>query len=180
MYEIYSNFFRINKHLKGRPYNVNFDIVTDERFRVSNDCLEKQLKLLKGIGRTITHKQPISITDLRRMYDSGVLGTSNPLSLLRKVWFEITLHFCHKGSESQEKLLKNSFEIYRDITGRAYVARNRTKEMNGQPVHQPPITPYETLKDAKCSIDISIFCDMFSTFLMMTSECMKQVGTCAQ
>ena len=128
----------INKHLKGKPYSVNFDIVTDERFRSSNERLEKQLKLLKGIGRTITHKQPISIADLRRMYDSGVLGTSNPLSLLRKVcvpslfdyywsniklkepifltlsfkvWFEITLHFCHKGSESQEKLLKTSFEV---------------------------------------------------------------------
>ena len=75
----------INKHLKGKPYCVPFDIVTDERFRSSNERLEKQLKLLKGIGRTITHKQPISIADLRRMYDSGVLGTSNPLSLLRKV-----------------------------------------------------------------------------------------------
>jgi hypothetical protein len=75
----------INKHLKGKPYSVPFDIVTDERFRSSNERLEKQLKLLKGIGRTITHKQPISIADLRRMYDSGVLGTSNPLSLLRKV-----------------------------------------------------------------------------------------------
>ena len=75
----------INKHLKGKPYCVPFDIVTDERFRSSNERLEKQLKLLKGIGRTITHKQPISIGDLRRMYDSGVLGTSNPLSLLRKV-----------------------------------------------------------------------------------------------
>ena len=136
----------INKHLKGRPYNVNFDIVTDERFRTSNECLEKQLKLLKGIGRTITHKQPISIADLRRMYDSGVLGTANPLALLRKVWFEITLHFCHKGSESQEKLLKNSFEIYRDITGRAYVARSRTKDINGQTVHQPPITPYDDIR----------------------------------
>lgn len=123
----------INKHLKGKPYCVTFDIVTDERFRSSNERLEKQLKLLKGIGRTITHKQPISIADLRRMYDSGVLGTSNPLSLLRKVWFEITLHFCHKGSESQEKLLKTSFEIYRDASGRAYVARGRPHQgRNGE------------------------------------------------
>merc|ERR1719220_2254175 len=123
----------INKHLKGKPYCVPFDIVTDERFRSSNERLEKQLKLLKGIGRTITHKQPISIADLRRMYDSGVLGTSNPLSLLRKVWFEITLHFCHKGSESQEKLLKTSFEIYRDASGRAYVSRGRPHQgRNGE------------------------------------------------
>jgi hypothetical protein len=138
----------INKHLKGRPYNVNFDIVTDERFRASNECLEKQLKLLKGIGRTITHKQPISITDLRRMYDSGVLGTANPLALLRKVWFEITLHFCHKGSESQEKLLKNSFEIYRDITGRAYVARSRVKDLAGGAPGGvgASITPYDDIR----------------------------------
>jgi len=122
----------INKHLKGKPYCVPFDIVTDERFRSSNERLEKQLKLLKGIGRTITHKQPISIGDLRRMYDSGVLGTSNPLSLLRKVWFEITLHFCHKGSESQEKLLKSSFEIYRDASGRAYVSRGRPHQNRGE------------------------------------------------
>ena len=115
----------INKHLKGRPYSVNFDIVTDERFRHSNECLEKQLKILKGIGRTITHKQPISISDLRKMYDTATLGKNNPLALLRKVWFEITLHFCHKGAESQEKLLKGSFEIFRDVTGRTYVSRRR-------------------------------------------------------
>lgn len=29
----------INKHLKGKPYCVNFDIVTDERFRQSNETL---------------------------------------------------------------------------------------------------------------------------------------------
>nr|CAB3262995.1 uncharacterized protein LOC100186276 [Phallusia mammillata] len=113
----------INKHLKGKPYCVAFDIVTDERFRTSNEKLESQLKLLKGIGRTITHKQPISLCDLRKMYDSNVLGTSNPLALLRKVWFEITLHFCHKGSEAQEKLKKSSFNIYHDLNGLRYVAR---------------------------------------------------------
>merc|ERR1712048_1347217 len=42
--------------------------------------------------------------------------------------------------------LKNSFEIYRDITGRAYVARSRTKDINGQTVHQPPITPYDDIR----------------------------------
>jgi len=132
----------INKHLKGKPYSVPYDIVTDERFRSSNERLEKQLKLLKGIGRTITHKQPISIADLRRMYDSGVLGTSNPLSLLRKVWFEITLHFCHKGSESQEKLLKTSFEIYRDASGRAYVSRGRPHQRSSGEIDD--VRMYET------------------------------------
>ena len=92
----------INKHLKGKPYSVPFDIVTDERFRSSNERLEKQLKLLKGIGRTITHKQPISIADLRRMYDSGVLGTSNPLSLLRKVSFHKILSGSTSGNFSSD------------------------------------------------------------------------------
>lgn len=41
--------------------------------------------MLKGMGKTITHKQPISIADLRKMYDTAVLGTANPLALLRKV-----------------------------------------------------------------------------------------------
>lgn len=113
----------INKHLKGKPYSADFDIVTDERFRSSNDTLEKQLKILKGIGKTITHKQPISIADLRKMYDSNVLGTGNPLALLRKVWFEITLHFCHKGSEPQEKLTRTSFQVFRDHNYRAYISR---------------------------------------------------------
>nr|XP_039252153.1 uncharacterized protein LOC120329565 [Styela clava] len=113
----------INKHLKGKPFCADFDIVTDERFRSSNDTLEKQLKILKGIGKTITHKQPISIADLRKMYDSNVLGTGSPLALLRKVWFEITLHFCHKGSEPQEKLTRSSFHIFRDHNYRAYISR---------------------------------------------------------
>ena len=110
----------INKHLKGKPYCVPFDIVTDERFRSSNERLEKQLKLLKGIGRTITHKQPISIGDLRRMYDSGVLGTSNPLSLLRKVKYAkaknvLFLIFSRSGlkspfiSATKDQKVKKSF-----------------------------------------------------------------------
>nr|XP_002125964.2 uncharacterized protein LOC100186276 [Ciona intestinalis] len=127
----------INKHLKGKPYCVTFDIVTDDRFRTSNERLEEQLKILKGIGRTITHKQPISIGDLRKMYDSGVLGTSNPLALLRKVWFEVTLHFCHKGSESQEKLRKDSFDIFHDHNGRRYIARTA-------PTDADEIRMYET------------------------------------
>ena len=95
----------INKHLKGKPYCVSFDIVTDERFRSSNERLEKQLKLLKGIGRTITHKQPISIADLRRMYDSGVLGTSNPLSLLRKVCISPTFDQFRSKLSPQKNIL---------------------------------------------------------------------------
>ncbi|CAK8674019.1 unnamed protein product [Clavelina lepadiformis] len=129
----------INKHLKGKPYCATFDIVTDERFRTSNERLEKQLKILKGIGRTITHKQPISINDLRKMYDSNVLGTSNPLALLRKVWFEITLHFCHKGSESQEKLKKTSFKIYGDNSGKRFVGRSFHNNSEGNQVRM-----YET------------------------------------
>ena len=55
--------------------------------------LEKQLKILKGIGKTITHKEAISLDDLNRMYDSGVLGVDNPVALLRKVcvWKESLL-----------------------------------------------------------------------------------------
>lgn len=40
-----------------------------------------------------------------------------------QVWFEITLHFCHKGAESQEKLLKTSFQVFHDHNFRTYVSR---------------------------------------------------------
>lgn len=121
--------------------NSNYSAFHFDGNRSSNDTLEKQIKILNDIGRTISHKGPISMVDLRKMYDTGILATTSPLALLRKVgesivrrswrslmvisqvWFEITLHFCHKRSEPQEKLTRHSFRLYRDQSFRAYVAK---------------------------------------------------------
>ena len=62
-------------------------------FRLSNECLDEQLKHLKGLGRTVAHKEAITPDDYKKLYTSGVFDTSTPLSLLRKV-IKPLINFC--------------------------------------------------------------------------------------
>ena len=50
-------------------------------------------------GDKTKHHVAISEGDLEKMYTSGVLSNDTPTSLVRKVWFEIMLHFCRRGRE---------------------------------------------------------------------------------
>lgn len=57
-----------------------------------------------------------------------------PMCVLQ-VWFEITLHFCHKGAEAQEKLKKTTFAVFSDRNGLRYVARNSPGMTDDDEVH---------------------------------------------
>lgn len=54
------------------------------------------------------------------MYSLGVLSITNPTSLVRKVWFEITLHFFRRGREGLREFTSNLFHLHKDDTGREY------------------------------------------------------------
>lgn len=84
----------------------------NKEFMSSNHVL---IGIVKSLKRKGADKQnTISNGDLEKMYSSGVLSITNPTSLVRKVWFEITLHFCRRGREGLRELTPKSFLLHKD------------------------------------------------------------------
>ena len=106
----------IERHLNNPPLNRGIRLSTNKDFQPSNKVLEAKIKSLKrdGQGGTVVHKAVIESSDLKKLKTSGVFRQDNPWSLLRNVWFHISLHWCRRGSEGLSRLKKTSFVILED------------------------------------------------------------------
>ena len=112
----------IQRHLESPPYNVTFNIITDNVFKPANIVFSGRLKLNKIQGKdTTTHKTPIQRGDMEKLYSSNVLSNDNPVALQRKVYVEISLHFARRGREGLRDLKVSSFEILTDDQEKRYV-----------------------------------------------------------
>lgn len=55
-----------------------------------------------------------------RRYSSEVLSNINSTSLVRKAWFETTLHFCRRGKDDLCELTPKSILFHKDDTGKEF------------------------------------------------------------
>ncbi|KXJ10061.1 hypothetical protein AC249_AIPGENE26305 [Exaiptasia diaphana] len=113
----------IERHLNQPPNNKSLQIVTDLRFQRSNQMLDAKIVQLKRSGKETSskHKPPIESDDLQKRKTSEALSISNPVSLLRNVWFHVVLFFCRRGREGQRQLKTTSFKFEKDAAGRNYI-----------------------------------------------------------
>ncbi|XP_077862421.1 uncharacterized protein LOC144344213 [Saccoglossus kowalevskii] len=78
----------INRCLNSPPYHRNINIIQDTEFKAANNIFTALIKQFKADGLDKTcHKTPIITFNLRKLTSStsGVMSTSDPLSLLRKI-----------------------------------------------------------------------------------------------
>ena len=124
----------IHRHITGAPHHRKINIMQDREFQVANHVYKGIIKTMKREGKDQTiHKQPISTGDLRKLNTSPVFATTNPVSLQRKVWFDIMLHFGRRGREGLRSLTKSS-KVEADDTGRKFVRygfNEKVKNHNG-------------------------------------------------
>lgn len=112
----------IERYRNSAPYNKGLTIANNPKFKKSNIILNAKIKSLKMEGKEkAKHKSTIEEDDLSLLQSSGVFLLSNPLSMLRNVWFNITLYWCRRGREGQRALTKNSFVFFQDASGDEYV-----------------------------------------------------------
>ena len=96
--------------------------------------LNAQVVNLKRQGKlNAKHKPAIENEDLVRLKSSQVLALSNPLTLLRNVWFHVVLFFCRRGREGQRQLKPTSFKFEVDPTGRKYVTMAHDEATKNHP-----------------------------------------------
>ena len=68
----------------------------------------------------MTHKPAIEKVDLRKLKTNSTLLPSNPLGLLRNVWFHTSLYWCRRGREGQRRLNITSLVFKGDASGRRF------------------------------------------------------------
>ena len=72
----------------------------DRDFLAANQVFTGVLKEMRQQGLDTTkHKSVIQKEDVDKMYSSSILGTNNPTSLQRQVFFDLSIHFAHCGRE---------------------------------------------------------------------------------
>ena len=96
--------------------------------------LDAKLVQLKKLGKENSqHKPMLEDEDMEKLKSSDALSLSNPMSLLRNVWFHIVLYFCKQGHEGQRELQKSSFKLEIDASGRNYVTMAHNEVSKNHP-----------------------------------------------
>ena len=94
----------IERFLNTPPNNRGISFNKDSRFVLSNQMLDAKIKQLKKDGlQNTTHKPAIEQEDLEKLKNGEILSLTQPLSLLRNVWFHISLYWCRRGFEGQRR-----------------------------------------------------------------------------
>ena len=123
--------------------------------------LDAKLKQLKKSGKeNIKHKPAIAAEDLMKLKASKVLECSNPLGLLRNVWFNTSLYWCRRGREGQRGLTKSSFKFMTDENNKPYVqmahdevTKNHQGGVNDQETYEKDGRMYKDEDDPNCGYD---------------------------
>lgn len=124
----------IHRHLTGAPYNRHVNIMRDKDFQSANNVYIGMMKKIKREGLDVSCQKPaISEGDLKTMFESKVLSTDNPSSLLNMAWFYLEYHFCRRGREGLRSLKKSSFNFGIDDTNNAYVFLNFNEATKNHP-----------------------------------------------
>ena len=111
----------IESYLNAPPLNKGLKLSSEPRFKRSNEMLNAKVASLKCHGKeNIKHKPAIEAEDLVRLKSLQVLSPSNPLDLLRNVWFHVILFFSRRGREGHRNLKKTSFKSEVDPTRQNY------------------------------------------------------------
>ena len=126
---IYSLLTGIQKHMK----NTNLEALTflnkaNNHFRDLHNCLDVIFRRLceSNIGTSTVHHNPFTKEEIDQLWATGVLGTSNPQSLLNAVFFNNGMQFCLRGRGEHRRLKLD--QIKREETGYIYYENGSKKK----------------------------------------------------
>ena len=134
----------IERFLNTPPNNRGISFNKDSRFVLSNQMLDAKIKQLKKDGlQNNTHKPAIEQEDLEKLKNGEILSLTQPLSLLRNVWFHIPLYWCRRGFEGQRRLKKSSFVFGEDANGGLFGTMSHDETTKNHPGGVSDVESYE-------------------------------------
>jgi len=134
----------IERFLNTPPNNRGISFNKDPQFVLSNQMLDAKRKQLKKDGlQNTTHKPAVEQEDLEKLTNGEILSLTQPLSLLRNVWFHISLYWCRHGFEGQRRLKKNSFVFSEDANGGLFATMSHDETTKNHPGGVSDVKSYE-------------------------------------
>ena len=93
------------------PTFPNFLEKTDLRFRDLRSACDNVARRLRrdGVGAEVRHAEVFSKEDEDKLWESGTIGVTNPLALVRAVFFYIGKTLCLRGGQEQRELKPSQF-----------------------------------------------------------------------
>ena len=124
----------IERFLNTPPVNRGISLSKDPQFVLSNQMLDAKIKQMKKhCMQNTTHKPVIEPEDLKKLKNSESISLTHPLSLLRNVWFHISLFWCRRGFEGQRSLKRSSFVFREDAKGDLFVTMAHDERTKNHP-----------------------------------------------
>lgn len=150
----------INRHLTSPPFSKSINIIHDKEFMLCNQVFTGIIRKMRESGKDVTHhKTAIPEGDMAKMYETKTLSNDTPLSLLRKVFVEISINFGRRGREGLRELTRESIIIKKDDKGQEY-ATMTFNELDKN--HQNPSPKEPEKKQILYSQDDSDLCPILS------------------
>lgn len=96
----------IDRKLKRQKYAYKIMSDSGAEFQLTRDALKAKQKFLKkaGKGNKPRTAQPITDDEINLLHERGLLGDSNPTSLLNSMWLNNTIHFGLRGTKENYNL----------------------------------------------------------------------------
>ena len=121
--------FGLSRHFKD---TLGFDVINDPEFKDANKVFGATCFDLKQQGLAkVEHTSLISAEDLQKLYECGVFGLDNPVTLQNKVFFELMLKFSGQfESQNLHQIKKSDFYIAVNDNGTRYVCKIANEHTN--------------------------------------------------
>ena len=150
----------LQRHLRGEPFNVVYNLVDDVAFKNSNEVLTGIFKKISREGLDkVKHHNPIELGDLVTFRTTGTIGIHSPRALQNLVWLNVAIHFARRGRENYRMMTKNTYQVAVDGDGRRFIEPTfceKTKNHQGNKAsksHMSQARIYEIEGDELCPVD---------------------------
>ena len=117
----------MNRYFMSLSGGHSKDLIKQKEFMSSNSVISNREQL-----DISPYKRSFSKQDLARLVSSGILARDEPMSLLRKVYLDLMVHFGLKGREAVRDLRRDSFLFRTDEHGFKYYCLNLEECSSGK------------------------------------------------
>ncbi|XP_031553784.1 uncharacterized protein KIAA1958-like, partial [Actinia tenebrosa] len=123
----------LDRHLRDQKYPLS--IINDRQFQQSKQVLVGRAKLLREEekGERPNASNAVSKLEEEELWKEGKLGSDNPRTLCRTIWYILTQHCGLRGRQEHHSMTVEGFKLCRDDRGVEYVIfnENPTKTRQG-------------------------------------------------
>ena len=123
-----------DRHLREEKYG--YFIATSPEFDLARRAMKSKCTDLKGKGKgNLDHAtDPLTPDDIKRLYETGQLGTNTPMGIINILWTHMMLQCGFRGGKAHRRLRFGDVTLQKDSTGEEFlnVKERKTKTRTGE------------------------------------------------